>query len=80
MPGSLKIAFQGARPVAFHTTCVLVPCMHGWNLGAGVLDCRPPLLATHFVRDAAGHLRGGSDTGALCVEDSCLEALPGRWW
>ena len=80
MPGSLEVAFQGARPVAFHTTCILVPCSHGWNLGAGVLDCRPPLLAAQFVRDETGNLRRGSDTGSLCVDDVCLEALPGRWW
>ena len=59
---------------------VLVPCMHGWNLGAGVLDCRPPLLAAHFIKQAAGNTYGRADTGALCVDDSCLDALPGRWW
>ena len=79
MAGSLEVAFQGARPVAFHTACILIPCTHGWNLGAGVLDCRPPPPATQFVKDETGNLRKSLDTGLLCVEDVCLHALPGRW-
>jgi hypothetical protein len=43
--GSLDTAIQGATRHAFHTTCILFPCPHGWTLGAGVLDCRPPIVA-----------------------------------
>ena len=80
MAGSLDVAFQGARPAAFHTTCILIPCINGWNLGAGVLDCRQLPTAAKFVRDDTGILRKSLDTGLLCVDDVWLQDLPGRWW
>ena len=37
-------------------------------------------MATVFIKDDAGNLRKSLDTGFLCVDDVCLDDLPGRWW
>ena len=65
---------QGARLSDFHTKCILLPCCNGWNLGAGVLDCRSPPLAAKFIHDSAVGAQDDLNTGVLCSSDVNVNA------
>ena len=82
-----KVAFS-ALPLAaavfllaFHTTCVLAPCGHGWRVAAGVLDCAPPSPTAFTV--LSGHFDGVPFPTDICTSRICAargDALDVGWW
>jgi hypothetical protein len=70
---------SAAGALAFFTTCVLLPCPHGWVVGAGVLDCRPPPRSIADV-SLNGHANTtAADPTHACDLHACKTALP-LWW
>ena len=62
--------------LAFHSTCFLVLCRHGWVVAAGFLDVAPPSPPASALLH--GDLAHAPFPTAACTLEPCSQAL--RWW